>query len=389
MPRLLPAQVVPDAPLSEKRVFDLLRAIPDRPSWTILHSLGLSSGLTGHHGEIDFLAVIPGRGLLCLEVKGGGVSCVDGRWWTTDRGGRRHELRRSPVEQAKQGIWKLRTALENRFGRNSPEACSPIGWLLVLPDIPCLPPSPEFTRPEVLDMHDLHGQIAVRMEAAPSLSADAGGRGRTPPGTAVADRIVQFLRPSFERIPTLAGQMWHSERKLIELTEEQYAALDATFENRMCAILGPAGTGKTMIAIEAARREAAAGRRSVVGCYNRYLGRWLAAASRSAAPDGAILGTSLHSHLRERILASSIAAEFQHQEKRPSSGFFREDYFEFAALAIEELGDRFDAVILDEVQDFDARALRKLVDAWTSGNTEARVLLLGDFARQSLYGSSI
>ena len=144
MPRMLPALAHPDAPASEKRVFQVLKSLAGGQSWTVLHSIGLSSVHTGHHGEIDFLVVMPGRGLLCLEVKGGGVSCTEGRWATIDRHGHRHDISRSPIEQAKQGIWKLRAALEKHFGSRSPEALCPIGWLLVLPDIPALPPSPEF-----------------------------------------------------------------------------------------------------------------------------------------------------------------------------------------------------------------------------------------------------
>ncbi len=59
-----------------------------------------------------------------------------------------------------------------------------------------------------------------------------------------------------------------------------------------------------------------------------------------------------------------------------------------ALLAIEELGERFHTVIFDEVQDFNAGALRKLTDAWTSGNIASRVLLFGDFARQAIYSSA-
>jgi Nuclease-related domain/UvrD-like helicase C-terminal domain/PhoH-like protein len=387
VPRMIPGQAHPESPPSEKRVFELLKAIQERPAWTVLHSLGLSSGYNGHHGEIDFLVVVPGQGLLCLEVKGGGVSCADGRWSTIDRNGRRHELGRSPIEQAKQGIWKLRAALDKRFGHKSPEAACPIGWLLVLPDIPCLPPSPEFTRQEIVDMHDLRGDLSARIETAPSLRVDAASRGKSSPNKAVTDRLVEFLRPSFDRVPTVASARWDTERRIRELTQEQFSALDATNENAICAILGPAGTGKTLLAIEAARRESMIGRRTLVGCYNRYLGRWLSHAVDAAKSDGPIVGTSLHGYLRARILASSLGPDFLSMEKHQPPSLYSDDYFEFGALAIDELGDRFDTVILDEVQDFSAAALRRLTDAWSSGTANTKILLLGDFARQAIYSS--
>ena len=77
MPAMIPDIVDPRAPTSERRVFDLLRCISDAERWTVLHSLGLSNSYSGEYGEIDFVVIIPDCGIVCLEVKGGGVSCSE------------------------------------------------------------------------------------------------------------------------------------------------------------------------------------------------------------------------------------------------------------------------------------------------------------------------
>src|SRR5438128_1680123 len=107
MPAMIPNTVDPRAPTSERRVFDLLKCIPHSEQWTVLHSLGLSNSYSGEYGEIDFVVIIPDNGIVCLEVKGGGVSCTNGKWSTVDQHGARHDYKRSPFTQVQEGMWKL------------------------------------------------------------------------------------------------------------------------------------------------------------------------------------------------------------------------------------------------------------------------------------------
>ena len=57
--------------MAERRVFDLLKTDPATKDWSVLHSLGLSRRVDGPYGEIDFVVIIPGEGIVCLEIKGG------------------------------------------------------------------------------------------------------------------------------------------------------------------------------------------------------------------------------------------------------------------------------------------------------------------------------
>ena len=59
-----------DAPGSEKKVFERLKEDPDTTAWTVLYSVGLARRRSGPYGEIDFVAIIPREGIVCLEVKG-------------------------------------------------------------------------------------------------------------------------------------------------------------------------------------------------------------------------------------------------------------------------------------------------------------------------------
>ena len=52
-----------------------------------------------------------------------------------------------------------------------------------------------------------------------------------------------------------------AEEKLLRLTEEQYDRLEELEDNPRCLFEGAAGTGKTLLAVEFARRRARAGDR--------------------------------------------------------------------------------------------------------------------------------
>src|SRR4051794_24955958 len=99
---------------AERKLFQLLKNDPGTTDWIALHSLGLSRRGKKPYGEIDFVVLIPGGGVICLEVKGGRVACRDGEWQTTDRYDRTERLRRSPFLQARESMFALRDAVLNR-----------------------------------------------------------------------------------------------------------------------------------------------------------------------------------------------------------------------------------------------------------------------------------
>jgi superfamily I DNA/RNA helicase len=60
----------------------------------------------------------------------------------------------------------------------------------------------------------------------------------------------------------------------------------------------------------------------------------------------------------------------------------------YGLQAIEETGERFDVVLVDEAQDFDPDVISTLVRAWTGDSPEASIAFFGDFSRQAIYGQS-
>jgi hypothetical protein len=222
------------------------------------------------YGEIDFVVLIPSGGVVCLEIKGGRVSCKNGIWETIDRFGVPTELKKSPFMQAREGMFALLHAVQGKLGATGEHSRCLFAYAVVFPDIDCPPLSPEFEPWEAIDRNALKNPISKLV-----LNVLAGKRKQIRGFQQCSESgirdIRQFLRPDFERIvarPTIVSEC---ESSLIALTEDQYSVLDMISENPRCLIEGAAGTGKTVLALEYSRRQAAEGNKVLLLCFNRLL----------------------------------------------------------------------------------------------------------------------
>ncbi len=390
MARMIPPRYEGTASAAEKRVFHLLEGDPATSEWFILHSLGLSKRGSGPYGEIDFVVLVPLGGVVCLEVKGGRVSCKDGVWQTIDRFGAISELKKSPFMQAREGMFGLLHAVQERFGSGSDASRCLFTYAVVFPDVDCPPKTPEFETWEAIDHNTLKTPISQLI-----LNVLSGQRKKlggfypsTNAGSAIRD-VRQFLRPDFERIIARSTVVSESESSLISLTEDQYEVLDMISDNPRCLIEGAAGTGKTVLALEYSRRQSAAGQKVLLLCFNRLLGEWLESCGSSLRVSG-LAASSYFRFLRKLILDSAWGKEYEMAEQTTS----QDELFSgllplYGQLAAEGLDSQFDTVVLDEAQDLlSSSALDVLGALLKGGIAGGRWYIFGDFTRQCLYGNT-
>ena len=171
------------------------------------------------------------------------------------------------------------------------------------------------------------------------------------------------------------------------MTEEQYAALDIVEDNPRCLFRGAAGTGKTMLALEAARRAARTGQRTLFVCYNSLLGDWIKARVREDDCGGKLSGGHFHQLFTGMIGRSTYEAAFRTEKvKGIGERFFMETLPFYGQLAIEELGEKIDVLVLDEAQDLVLPLVLDALDAWlTDGLAGGRWVIFGDFHRQAIF----
>ncbi len=390
---MMPASMDPDVKsAAERQLFDKLARDPGTDDWTVLHSLGLARRRSGPYGEIDFVVVIPGRGILCIEVKGGGVRCEDGEWTTRNRYGEVATLRKSPFMQAREAMFALRDAIADHFGQGSEEAACPISCAVAFPDVLCPPPSPEFERTEVIDAEDLRGPVSVAIGRVADARLRDLRRGRggsaLPPDRARS--IVKFLRPSFDLIVSRSIAMGKAEETLVALTQEQYDRLDELYDNPRCLFQGAAGTGKTLLAIEYARRADAEGARVALVSFNHHLSAWLGRQTE----DTKITAGSWYGILDDIILRGPSAAEFSERVREANESgdlptLFDDDYPIHAMIALEETDAPFDVLVMDEAQDLFREGTLDVMDRLIRGGVAGgRWAIFGDFTGQTIFDSA-
>lgn len=271
--RMIPSSPCGTDSAAERVLFDRLREAFARPgpdSPVAFHSLRLARHPRKRFCEIDFL-LCGAQGIFVLEVKGGGISCHEGRWASTDRAGVRHALRESPFRQAESALH----ALIGRVRQSLPGIAESftIGYGTVFPDCRFEVPGAEWERPIAADMRDLR-DMDRWLKGFFRFWRDRD-QGRRPPTTEDIGRLIHFLRPEFDVSEPLFRMVADVESRIATLTDDQLRVLDIIDANPRVLCEGGAGTGKTFLAVELARRWAHAGARVAVVCRSPWLRRYL------------------------------------------------------------------------------------------------------------------
>lgn len=319
---------------SERRVAASLRALSD--DWTVLHHVSWQSKRGGRQGdgEADFLVFHPKRGLLIIEVKGGGIEINGGRWSTIDRHGRRYDIK-NPYEQATAS----KHALLGWLKEHGLGARIRIGHAVAFPHMAVLPKvgpagsqAISFAKPQL-------ESIAASIDGCFEhwgLEAKLSNQD--------VSKLIGLLAPTVSITPNLAGRTAEAEQGVLLFTADQVEAFAGLRANRGGLILGGAGTGKTILAIARAQQLAKDGFRTLLVCYNELLGADLA--RRTAAPPALTAGT-FHS----LCLAEAAKARLPVPTKRDAAWWERQAP-ELLIEACSTSATSFDAVVVDEAQDF-------------------------------------
>ena len=172
--------------------------------------------------------------------------------------------------------------------------------------------------------------------------------------------------------------MEQSEKEIISLTEEQYACLDDIEINKQIVVTGGAGTGKTLIAVEEAKRESV-DKKLGIFCFNKNLAEYI----KQNIEKKNVEIHSLHSYLMKLI--GDNAGKYDKDEE-----FFKKILPKMAREVAESNGIKFDKIIVDEFQDLCTPEYLEFFDAVLDGGLiDGEFSFYGDFARQAIYQDDV
>lgn len=386
MARMIPAVLDPlcSSP-GEVEIFNLLSRDPGAADWIVLHSLDLAHHSTQITGEIDFVVVVPAMGILCLEVKASRQINRDHQGlWFYGRSSKQGDPR-GPFKQAANACYSLR----ERTCRNAQAFRGLLFFsAVVFPYLDFQLQSPEWHSWQAIDRQIFRARsmseicIQVLKRAREHVSEKSSVRivnGR--PTVSECRQLANIWRPHFELIESSKCRALRQEDELNHYTQQQFEALDMIAENERVLFTGPAGTGKTLLALEAARRACLKGEKTLLLCFNRHLAKMLHQQTSSWSIRPTV--KTLH-----RFMLDVTGLDASSHAEDPS--FWSIELPDRACELLLEQGRdmQYQCLVVDEAQDLCSESYLDCLELSLEGGLRTgKWKFFGDFAQQSLYGN--
>lgn len=349
----------------------LKQQLPD--DWVVVSNVGWSLPVRGSYirdGQADFVVLAPNIGMVVIEVKGTSRFWIgdDGRWYREDPLDGTVEVPEPPPAQATRNMYDLVEIVQKqgkwaRFpGRFSYVVVYPNGEASRIPA-----------------MFDSSTLVTARHlnQLSSAIRASVERRGFGERGQQMSAQVVGKIADLLTSHPFIVMRTDTADDRAIDidkvtqLTRQQFAALRGVFDLPRVAVLGPAGSGKTLLAIWRLRAVLEQDRRALYVCYNKDLATHLRKRNSEIA-DAITSVDKLFTDLVPDPLRGDITTWFR--EMLPGRVIDAAD-----SLSPDR---KYDAVIVDEGQDFGEYRLLAL-DALLRGNT-SQWLFFADW-RQDLF----
>lgn len=271
-----------DEKSDEGAVFKVLKKLPD--DYYVFHSVKATVVENGviYERELDFVVANAKKGILCIEAKNGSNVSYNGRNWVYSHGNiMSHDGPYNQVATAKRVIISKIRNHPNEKVRNLYGKCKVLHavFFFRVPEAKFMEMAinglPEEADPKITlfaeDMINPTKKIAeIFSLKTPYLIKN------TVEETKLSEEEFQLLLdtvlcPTFNLVPSPKARDIAMVEQMNQLLREQYRLLDFLEEQSSAVINGAAGTGKTMIAVEKARRNSINGDKVLFLCYNRLL----------------------------------------------------------------------------------------------------------------------
>lgn len=361
----------------------------------VLHSVFTNFHLKNVTGELDFLVLAPGLGIFAIEVKHGRVSREDGTWSFVNRLGNVTKKNRSPFSQVDGTMNSIRKYILDKVAGNKRDH-DRLSRVLFGTGVAFTSMDEFQDFGQEAHSWQILTRLSLRMPLGYYINALSRGwheqnstkfwydANLSRPTDDDCKKIIRILRGDFNIDYSEINRVIDNETLIEEYTREQFYLLDFVKHNKRCLIQGQAGTGKTIMAIEVARRSLLEGKKVALFCYNRLLGEKLQQSLSDLAENknGSFYAGTLSSFLLRNTKVNVP------EEADELDTFYKETLpFEFL-LHNENIGEseKYDLILLDEAQDLVTNFNMPVLDEILKGGLkEGNWVMFGDFSNQAIY----
>ncbi len=326
----------------EMKVYEALRSLNDQ--YTVFYSLswvGINEKRT--IGEADFVIAHPAKGILVIEVKSGEIEYKGGDWIQTNtKSGQSKRI--EPYVQARKSQFELLDRLNEGIQEfRLPMMCYCV-WFPSIDINPKIQLPPETSKEITLDRLNLDNAEKA-IEGA--FSYWAKKYRQVTLDRAQFQKVINILCPHFHVVPKLKTKIEEMEETYIQLTRQQASLLDFLEEQKTAVVHGLAGTGKTVLGVEKAKRLAAQNEQVLFLCYNSFL-------RDALKKNNNIPNVTFHN-------AHSLAYEIMGHSDAPIEDVVSE-FEDFLEEVFDAESWKYSNIIVDEGQDLDDRLLNRLYE---------------------------
>lgn len=330
--------------LGEYKIFNALKKLPD--DWYVLYSLNWNNKLQSgkvQWGEADFVILNRIYGLLVIEVKSGGIEYKEGNWIQTRLDNFEKNPMKNPFKQADKSKYKFISLLDNVLYGNKKCYIDKAVWFPSIKNIDSDSLPPEYDDKIVLTEEALDNPLQYIIRAFDFYNS----KHYTYMEKDDFDKVLSALMPEFNLIPSASNIIEENDYSFLQLTQEQKKVLDFISDQGNASIQGGAGTGKTFIAVEQAKRFSDYGEVLFL-CFNRYLYKHLENNCFHKNVEYLNIHTFINRYSSDNILSNEELLKV------------------LKTIDFSELNYKF--IIIDEAQDFDNKILSLIVEKATESN---------------------
>ena len=328
---------------AERNFFDRITNLKEK--YDIFYSKTFLHDQLKKECEIDFIiAPIPNRKeristILCIEVKGGQI----------EYNGEKNVWVQNGLEAKKDFVGQATSAshfIVNKYPDISKDVN--IEWVLCFPDCEKPQNTPLPTNINEIRIIDKLELLYLDQALETIIESFSNSSNRQGAGYWIYDNFKKNMLRKIGFVETLGARFKYEEEKFVQLTNMQIDFFNRISNNKNIIVNGYAGSGKTLVAIAAAKEKLADGKKVLFTCFNRTLSNKI---RYSFDRNDTIIEVKTFYALAKDLIDKKYPNWWEkHDEK--SDDFWELEVPSLLDEVIDSSTSKYDAIIIDEGQDF-------------------------------------